>query len=414
MFWYALTMVVAPLFRYLENDFIFNDIDTSAALSLANQVYAVGIVAFLSGYFLAIKLRLRERLFKLNIADKLEQLATAQPQINNYPLYLAIGIFASLVGLHITSIALQVEAHKMYFFYPWSSMPIIPWHHALPLGVEISSSIAAICVLIFSLQKNTQHRFSWVSYLLSVWIIVVDTFRYRLVILTIGMLWVLATRKREFFKPSLPKVIIGLGVLYLLLFAVVNRWALREREYSYFKYDVWAAPSSFWRAEIDQAPAFRATLQYMEDKHLAPEGIGTFLKQSFSKFLPTKWVGEKQADGSYLKPAANYIELLKTATRPPNYKKGMAALLNIEEFYIRMGWLGLIIFSGLFGFVLAIIPFGQFNVSPELLTVQGLSFGLVFQIIIRGYFAQTLTLLLFSLGPIIAFYWLKKLLPKQN
>ncbi len=114
------------------------------------------------------------------------------------------------------------------------------------------------------------------------------------------------------------------------------------------------------------------------------------------------------------KKSSEYIlRAFEVLLSSPTIGKG-AAFLNFGEYYYMFGWVGIIVFSTIFGFILKKlwIWINLHQEEPLAIPVYLLNVSYIFMIISRGYMPQQVFLYIFSIMPInlIYFFNMKKII----
>jgi len=244
-------------------------------------------------------------------------------------------------------------------------------------------------LLIYTYSKKS----IWVILLISAHIIFffLAGWRFRILLTFIGIFiyYLPQIRFRQWWKWGIALT----SAFVFMLWISQNRMAFSKRMFHLMSYSISDYDAFRIMHEVGNCRTFMATLHFIETNHISPD-------RGASLYLPILWRFQKaESFKGGLRPKPPLLELEK-AWIPKDIKQNLnPGVSNLEEYYLSLGWLGMVVMMALFGLSLHLIPKSR---NSSLSTGAQMVFtAFLFQFISRGYLPQQLKLLAFLSLPFL-------------
>lgn len=272
--------------------------------------------------------------------------------------------------------------------------------------LEAFADSVIICVLLAYYYEVRRPLF-FVLFTLAMILFLLLAFRYRIIILVIGLFGIYVAKYGLPLKRILPLIPIAAVGVYFMMFISVNRWEIARGDYEVLSYD----PSEFdYDMLFNQTRGFISDLALLRYYHVddPPHDYGvSMFAYIFVRAIPAQFFPNGQKP--YPAPVAKIcIDMLgKEDKYADNYGE---AVTNLAHFYISFGLFGLFVMSFGMGLLLKMIKNFTFRRFPfEFAFLISLVIGMgLFQFQTRGYLPQVIQNYAYLIVPLILFRWLTK------
>ena len=262
------------------------------------------------------------------------------------------------------------------------------------------SLILAFIILIF--EKKFYKKWHWFLLVSSLLAYMVLGFRYRILLLIIGVIYHFLVTTRFSFKSIVKWVFLGWLVVYSINFITLNREALKTLDFSEVTFEskvqYGLSPYQLVMQQTDNYKTEMMIVKYVRDNDVAYDFGESMFTHIFIRIIPASFFEGK------VKPEIPQIKIIKNSFNSIEGLYAGAAVSNVIEFYIAFGIFGIIFFMLVFGLFLGYLAKrSNLNNARDRVIIVMVAMVL-FQEITRGYLPQNVTLLAFLLITLKLFY----------
>lgn len=363
---------VVPLYFWLFGPHTLLSYPYHVQFNQASSIYLLGFVAFATGYL------------ALNTKKKINEtpsMLLSQPVLIKALLALLFVCWVGvLVNFHLSGVQL-LEVFNPANRTPSAMLFSIPIYNGLLEA--LANSFIAILLILFALSK----RKWWVVALIAVHLafFFIAGWRFRIMLTLLGLgIYYLPNLSRQSIWKWLAACMLG---FVLMLWVSQNRMAFSKRMFHLVQWSVSDYDLFHIMHEVGSCRTFMATLRHMEQNNIGHDWGASF-------YLPLYWrLQPSENFPGGIRPKPPLLELEKAwipAEVTQNLNPGVC---NLEEYYLSLGWLGLVVLMATFGMAIHLIP--KERKTPIQTAAQMVFTSFLFQFISRGYLPQQLKLLAF-------------------
>jgi hypothetical protein len=352
-------------------------------------VYGLGWVAFLSGYFLLLKIK-KPKLQQIDFQGKLPDFSLALIALQLF-FWALIFINIWFSGMDLVQIfnPENREEKNILFSANWA----FPW-------IEMLSNCLPVCLYLhwrFSKKWNGIWIFFFISWLI---FSLLAGWRYRIILFFLFMVLHFLSYQKWTWKKL---VLIGLGGILVFSWLTLNRMAIAKRQFEVITFDIRQFDFSLFSSEFSNSRTFRATLLFLEKNPDYQSDGSSWLQYIKNKFKT------KSSFPNGIRPKPWILEVTK-AWIPPGWPwNPNPAVTQMEEFFLTFGYLGLILGMIMVGFWASFLDFSSGN--PLYQAFRIICIALLFQWTTRGFFLHQLQISLVCIFPLAVLYLIKPYLP---
>lgn len=334
----------------------------------------------------------------------------------------SIGIFFMLVGYGISYRLNNANVNKKNYVYTLNSKyKYYMWLFFLSLIAMIrrnvsegvygggfynylvflgDSLILAFIILIY--EKKFNKIWHWVILAASILCYMILGFRYRILLLIIGVIYHFVITNRLSFKTIVKWIFISWTISYAINFITLNRRALRTLEFNDVtfesKVENGLSPYQLVMHQTDNYKTEMMVVKYMKDNNVDYDYGESMFTHIFIRIIPATFFENDK------KPEIPQLNVIKKSF---NSKEGIyagAAVSNIIEYYIAFGIAGIVVFMIILGAFLGYVSKKNNINNPRDRVIIVMIAMVMFQEMTRGYLPQNVTLLVFLLITLKLFY----------
>ncbi|RTZ00893.1 O-antigen polysaccharide polymerase Wzy [Flavobacterium sp. RSP49] len=262
------------------------------------------------------------------------------------------------------------------------------------------SLILAFIVLIY--EKKFSKTWHWLLLGGSLLAYMVLGFRYRILLLIIGVIYHFAVTSNLSFKTVIKWIAIGCVVAYAINFITLNREALRTLEFQDVTFEsktqYGLSPYQMVLQQTDNYKTEMMVVKYIRDNNIEPDYGESMFTHIFIRIIPASFFENDK------KPEIPQMNVLRNSFNSIEGYYAGAAVSNVIEYYIAFGVIGIIFFMSLLGSFLGYIAKKtNFDITRDRV-INAMIAMVLFQELTRGYLPQNITLLAFLLITLKLFY----------
>jgi hypothetical protein len=337
------------------------------------QLYVLAIFCLLLSYGITFRIAKRE-----------SQIGKKQYDLNpNYKYYMWF-FFISLVSIIKRNV--DEEVYGGGFF-----------NYLMFLG---DSLILAFIILIF--EKRFNQKWHWLLLASSILAYMVLGFRYRILLLIIGVIYHFAITTKLAFKSVVKWIAIGWLVVYSINFITLNREALKTFQFDEVTFEskvqYGLSPYQLIMHQTDNYKTEMMIVKYMRDNDVEPDYGESMFTHIFIRIIPASFFERN------VKPEIPQMNIIRTSFNTIEGYYAGAAVSNVIEYYIAFGTFGVVFLMSLLGAFLGYIAKVTNLSIPRDRVVVVMIAMVLFQEATRGYLPQNVTLLAFLLITLKLFY----------
>jgi len=263
------------------------------------------------------------------------------------------------------------------------------------------SLILAFIILIYEKRFNSK-LWHWVILLLSILCYLILGFRYRILLLIIGVIYHFVVTSRISFKTIIKWIFILWIISYAINFITLNRRAFRTLEFNDVTFESKVennlSPYQLVLHQTDNYKTEMMVVKYMRDNNVEYDYGESMFTHIFIRIIPATFFENDK------KPDIPQLDVIKKSFNSKEGRYAGAAVSNVIEYYIAFGVAGIIICMLILGVFLGCIS-RKTNLNNTRDRVIIVMIAMVmFQEITRGYLPQNVTLLAFLLITFKLFY----------
>lgn len=337
------------------------------------DLYSIGIFCMLLGYGISYR-------FTNKVSTQNKYIYIINPK---YKYYMWI-FFLSLVAMIRRNISEGVYGGGFF-------------NYLVFLG---DSLILAFIILIY--EKKFNKPWHWIILAASVLCYMILGFRYRILLLIIGVIYHFVITNRLSIKTIIKWAFIGWGISYSINFITLNRAALRTLEFSDVTFEskvqYGLSPYQLVMNQTDNYKTEMMVVKQMKKSNVDYDYGESMFTHIFIRIIPASFFKENK------KPEIPQMNTIKNSFNSKEGRYAGAAISNVTEYYLAFGIFGIILFMTVLGFFLGYISKRtNINVPRDRVIVVMIAM-VMFQEITRGYLPQNVTLLVFLLITLKLFY----------
>lgn len=336
------------------------------------MIYTIGIASMLLGY-----------LFMYVFTDAKRRNRAVYTLNPKYPFYMWF-FFLSLVLMIFRNVSEGVYGGGFY-------------NYLVFLG---DSLILAFIILIY--EKKFNRPWHWFILGAAIFCYLILGFRYRILLLIIGVLYHFLVTNRLSLVSLVRWVVIGVSIAYTINFITVNREALSTLNFNEvtFESDTYGnlSPYQLMLHQTDNYKTEMMVMQYINRNHIEYDYGESMFLHIFIRIIPASFF-----EGG-VKPSIPQLEIIKNSFGTKAGYFAGAAVSNVTEYYIAFGKAGVVFFMLLLGGGLGYISKRTDLEVPRDRVVIVMIAMVLFQESTRGYLPQNVTLLVFLLITLQLFY----------
>jgi oligosaccharide repeat unit polymerase len=262
------------------------------------------------------------------------------------------------------------------------------------------SLILAFIILIY--EKKFNKPWHWIILAASVLCYMILGFRYRILLLIIGVIYHFVITNRLSIKTLIKWAFIGWGISYSINFITLNRTALKTLEFSDVTFEskvqYGLSPYQLVMNQTDNYKTEMMVVKQMKKNNVDYDYGESMFTHIFIRIIPASFFKENK------KPEIPQMNTIKNSFNSKEGRYAGAAISNVTEYYLAFGIFGIILFMTVLGFFLGYISKRtNINVPRDRVIIVMIAM-VMFQEITRGYLPQNVTLLVFLLITLKLFY----------
>lgn len=262
------------------------------------------------------------------------------------------------------------------------------------------SLILAFIILIF--EKKFYKKWHWILLAGSLLAYMILGFRYRILLLIIGVIYHFAITTRFSFKSIIKWVFLGWLVAYSINFITLNREALKTLNFSKVTFEskvqYGLTPYQLVMQQTDNYKTEMMIVKYMRDNAIAYDYGESMFTHIFIRIIPASFF-----EGN-VKPEIPQMKVIKNSFNSIEGLYAGAAISNVIQYYIAFGIFGVAFFMLIFGLLLGCLAKRSKLSDARNRVIIVMVAMVLFQEITRGYLPQNVTLLAFLLITLKLFY----------
>ncbi|MFV8270528.1 O-antigen polysaccharide polymerase Wzy [Flavobacterium sp. GT2N3] len=262
------------------------------------------------------------------------------------------------------------------------------------------SLILAFIILIY--EKKFHKKWHWLILGGSLLAYMVLGFRYRILLLIIGIIYHFAVTSTFSFKTVIKWAVIGWLVAYSINFITLNREALKTLAFNKVTFEskvqYGLSPYQLVMQQTDNYKTEMMVVKYIRDNHIDQDFGESMFTHILIRIIPASFFERN------VKPEIPQMNILRKSFNSIEGYYAGAAVSNVIEYYIAFGTFGVVFFMTLLGVFLGYLSkLTNLNIARDCVIVVMIAMVL-FQELTRGYLPQNVTLLAFLLITLKLFY----------
>jgi hypothetical protein len=366
---------VAPLYFWFFGPFTILSYPYSAKFDKATGIYLVGIMAFIAGYS-SLYFR-KSKSVKIQLASYRSN-CLAQRAIPALLVFLIVCWIGVLLNFYLSGVNLAQVLNPSNRT-PATMLFSIPIYNGFL--ESLANSFISILLLLFAFSGKKAWVWLLIGFHVCFFFLAGWRFRIMLMLLGIAVYYLPQVSFKSIWKWSLA---VSAGFL-LMLWVSQNRMAISKRMFHLVSFSISDYDTFRIVHEVGSCRTFMATLLFIKENSIAPDFGASFYLPIYWRFQPSS-----HFEGG-VRPKPPLLELEK-AWIPKDVKQNLnPGVCNLEEYYLLLGWPGLIVLMAIFGLALHAIP--KLRTTPLQTGAQVVYSAYLFQFVSRGYLPQQLKLL---------------------
>lgn len=262
------------------------------------------------------------------------------------------------------------------------------------------SLILAFIILIYHKQFNK--KWHWILLAAALLCYMILGFRYRILLLIIGVIYHFAVTSKFSFKVVFKWIFLTWLVTYSINFITLNRTALSTLNFNEVTFEskvqYGLSPYQLVMHQTDNYKTEMMVVKYIKANDIEPDYGESMFTHILIRIIPASFFeGNK-------KPEIPQMAVIKNSFNSVEGMYAGAAVSNVTQFYIAFGYFGVVFFMSLLGVFLGRVAKRTNLDEPRDRVVVVLIAMVLFQEMTRGYLPQNVTLLAFLLITLKLFY----------